>query len=127
VRAALAYGGLRYEDVADKTSGKMTESKLRRIASASQPRGAELHELWVIADTCDIPRSWLVDGQWDDGQGRATVSLPRFGEGSLNDRVELLERYVTALLTLHETEASTSEIPVPREPRQPSRRARESS
>jgi hypothetical protein len=113
VRAALAYANLRYEDVADKASPLLTAAKLRRIASARTPRGADLVELWAIADACDVPREWLERGTWDDTAGYSAVSPPRWGEGSLPDRVAVLERYVRALIELHE--AQTGEYPLPPE------------
>lgn len=111
VRATLAYANLRYEDVAERTDGTLTASTLRRIASASNPRGAELNELWSIADACQVPRDWLERGEWSDTAGRADVSPPRFGKGSLSDRVTLLERYVQALISLHRDR--TGEYPLP--------------
>lgn len=102
VRAALAYSGLRYEDVDSRTKGAMTAAKLRRIASARQPRGATLDELWIIADTCGVPRVWLEAGNWDDTQGKVEYRAPRFGEGSLEDRLEIVERHLQAVMRLLE-------------------------
>jgi len=110
----MAYAALRYEDVAEATSGQMTVSKLRRITSATGPRGADVVELWTIADVCGVPREWLEVGVWNDGGDRVSPPpslLPKFGEGELSERVALLERYVEALLTLEQSR--DSDLPLP--------------
>lgn len=113
VRAALAYAALRYEDVDARTGRGMTAAKLRRIASATQPRGATLDELWAIADACNVPRAWLETGQWDDKQGKVEYRPPTFGEGSVEHRLEILEAHVRALITLEEARSGSAlELPL---------------
>lgn len=103
VRAAVAYSGERLEVIGQRSIGT---SKLRRIASVTSPRGATLLELWSIADACGVPRTWLELGQWDDSEGRPPVRLERtnpFGPGPTEDRLEIIERYLFALLRLEES------------------------
>lgn len=103
VRAAIAYSGRTFEQIAKQTG--LGESKLRRIASATNPRGGRLHELHGIADACGVPRAWFEHGEWNDrGPAVMLVELKAgpFGGGTLEERVQLLERYVFALLTLEE-------------------------
>lgn len=119
----MAYAALRYEDVDAKTGRGMTAAKLRRIASATQPRGATLDELWVIADACNVPREWLESGKWDDEQGQMEYRPPTFGEGSVENRLGVIENYLRALIALEEAR-SGGELRLPtalREPRPPTR------
>lgn len=123
VRAALAYAGLRYEDVDAKTDDRMTAAKLRRITSSTNPRGASMDELWMIADACGVPRTWLEVGNWDDMEGNVDLRPPSFGQGSLTNRVAVIERYVAALIALEEARSGTA-LPLPpamRAPRTPVR------
>lgn len=104
VRAAIAYCGLRLDDVGQRSG--VGAPKLRRITSASNPRGATPLEMWAIADACGVPRAWLELGEWSEtGSGlpapRPEQTYP-FGAGDLEDRLEIIERYVYALLRLEE-------------------------
>ena len=60
VRAALAYANLSHEETALRTG--LSVPTLRRIVSASSPRGAGIEELWAIADACGVPRGFIEDG-----------------------------------------------------------------
>jgi hypothetical protein len=107
VRAVLAYAGLSFEQAARRSRG-INAATLRRIASASSPRGASLDELWAIADACAVPRIWLT-GEWNDNvhiavdeQQDPPSKLPKFGAGSLPERLEIVELYLKALLAAEE-------------------------
>jgi hypothetical protein len=110
VRAALAYSGLRYDELAARTP-QLGEATLRRITSPTAPRGADVVELWKIADGCGVPRSWLLYGEWDDS-GAMPLRLPRFGAGKVEDRLAVIENYLTALLILEEARHG-HELPLP--------------
>lgn len=112
VRAALAYSTLGLSEVGERSG--LGQPKLRRIASATNPRGANPLELWAIADACGVPREWLEAGEWSDLAGRADVidDLDPFGNGSTEDRVELLERYVLALLRIEAARGGQLPLPV---------------
>lgn len=130
VRAAVAYAGRSFNDVANQSG--VGVAKLRRIASAADPRGAMPLELWKIADACGVPRAWLEVGQWDDGvdqpRMRPTVTSP-FGEGDVESRLEIIERYLFALLRIEEMRGDPLPLelessPRPRERARPAGRAK---
>src|SRR4051794_19514722 len=103
VRAAIAYSGKGHDEIGRATG--LGIGKVRRIASPANPRGASVLELWSIADACGVPRAWLEVGRWDDAEV-APVPQPRqtypFGAGPVEDRLEIIERYLFALLRLEE-------------------------
>lgn len=98
VRAAIAYSGLRTDEIAQRTGDDLGVATLRRITSISRPRGATLEELWRIADACQVPRSWLERGEWTDASviGPTKVFL---GHGSSEERLEVVERYLELMLS----------------------------
>jgi hypothetical protein len=113
VRAALAYSGDGLAEIGERS--RLGQAKLRRIASQKNPRGAMPDELWAIADACGVPRAWLEIGEWNDLAGQADVpaELSPLGApgATMQDRLELVERYLLALLKL---EASrVGELPLP--------------
>lgn len=128
----MAYAALSYDDVAART--RIGESTLRRIASASRPRGATLDELWLIADACEVPRRWL-EADWKDAArvedaevaheiGHALLDRPLLGEGSVEQRLHMVEQYLHALLL--EQERQRPEL-VPPRPAAPPRKKRDTS
>jgi hypothetical protein len=112
VRAAIAYSGRAHEEVG-RLSG-LGIGKVRRIASPANPRGASLLELWSIADACGVPRAWLEVGRWDDAElepaPRPAQTYP-FGAGPVEDRLEVIERYLFALLRLEERRGDPRCVP----------------
>lgn len=126
VRAAVAYCGESFERIGQRSG--LGVAKLRRIASAAEPRGATPLELWGIADACGVPRTWLEVGQWDDAAGQPEIrpiTTSPFGQGDVEARLELIERYLFALLRIEEMRGE----PLPpllesgRSPRTPARAA----
>jgi hypothetical protein len=112
VRAALAYSGDGFADIGERSG--LGQAKLRRIASQTNPRGATPGELWAIADACGVPRAWLEIGEWNDdaGQADAPLELGPFGVGSTTERLELVERYLLALLRIEASRAGGA-LPLP--------------
>jgi len=103
VRAALAYAGLGIDEAISKIGGAFGAATLRRITSTAHPRGASLDELWLIADACGVPRSWFADGEWKD-KPAAVAAVPQpFGQGTPEQRLETVERYLAALLRLEQS------------------------
>jgi transcriptional regulator with XRE-family HTH domain len=123
VRAAIAYTGLTLEEIGARSG--LGRTKLRRIASVASPRGASPLELWSIADACEVPRSWLEDGYWNERDERpmpAPEHTHPFGVGPIEDRVEIMERYLVALIALER--ARTDPLPGNPEPTPAPERAR---
>jgi hypothetical protein len=111
VRAAVAYCGENLEQIGRASVGR---TKLRRIASATSPRGATPLELWSIADACGVPRAWLEAGVWDDRDDQPPPQRTNpFGAGSVDDRLEIIERYLLALLRLEEARGDPLPLPEP--------------
>lgn len=103
VRAAIAYRGERLDEIGERSG--LGPAKLRRIASASSPRGATPTELWSIADACGVPRAWLESGQWDETEAQppARPVHPVEMLSRVEDRLEIIERYLFALVRLEES------------------------
>jgi transposase len=89
----LAYATLSYDEAAARS--KIGEATLRRIASASAPRGATTQELMRIADACEVPHSWLLTDWHEKADWRRPTTL---GEGDTEQRLEVIEDYLRALL-----------------------------
>jgi len=124
VRAAIAYAALRVPEVAEKAD--IGEATLRRIISPTSPRGADPAELWRIADACRVPHQW-VDLAWmADDQVVTLVEAKyqdaplRLGRGTPEQRLEVIEHYLAALLTLAARRTDHDDIPLPHETRSPS-------
>jgi hypothetical protein len=65
VRAALAYANLNVKQAPEQQRLKdadISYATLTRIVSATTPRGADIEELWAIADACDVPRRFMEQG-----------------------------------------------------------------
>lgn len=65
VRAALGYANLTVKQAPREQRLKdanITYATLTRIVSATNPRGADIEELWAVADACDIPRRFMERG-----------------------------------------------------------------
>lgn len=58
IRAAIAYSAKEHAEIAE-ISGVPVHT-IRRIVSTKNPRGADLEELWLLADACGVPR-WFVE------------------------------------------------------------------
>jgi hypothetical protein len=103
VRAVLAYAALSYDDAASRMQG-LSAATLRRIASASHPRGASRDELWVIADACGLPRNWLTTDWQHKENSEAPSSKPSsLGVGNPEQRLDIIESYLSALLQAEES------------------------
>lgn len=90
----LAYAALSYDEAAARS--KIGDATLRRIASVSAPRGATTQELIAIADACGVPHSWLLTDWHEEADWRKPTTL---GEGDTEQRLEVIEDYLRALLT----------------------------
>jgi transcriptional regulator with XRE-family HTH domain len=98
VRAALAYSTFSQSEVIARSG--IGIATLRRIRLEQNARGASVEELWRLADACEVPRSWLIDGVWDDSEHAETAVLPRLDERSQEERLAIIEAHVQALLEL---------------------------
>ncbi len=84
--AALAYASIDVKAGVCVDDRAISSATLARIVSAASPRGVHtLEELETIADACEVPRSFLLDGFTPD-------------DPSLPERVEALERQLKVLL-----------------------------
>lgn len=122
VRAAIAYSGLRAEDIVEKLGGDLGLATLRRIMSETHPRSASLDEQWRIADICGVPRSWL-EGGWEEPVEQPVTRPTVFGRGDPLQRLELVERYMEAIVSQTGVTAGAPVGKAPRSSRKP-RRAR---
>ena len=96
VRAALAYANLTYADASAGTP--LSVSTLRRIASVTNPRGADDVELAAIAQACDVPPAWLGTGVWEP---HALVpSQYGFGDGDEDARLRTAEVFLAQLVAI---------------------------
>lgn len=82
VRAALAYSGMEYEQLSEKT--KIPVGTLRGITSRTRPTSGTLERLWAIADACGVPR-WFVEHGFEP---------PAEMDSDVGGRLEFLEAAV---------------------------------
>lgn len=59
-RAAIAYSGLSREDVAERSG--LALALLSNITSRTRPSGGTLDRLFLVADACGVPRSFMERG-----------------------------------------------------------------
>lgn len=88
VRAALGYAGLTVKQAPTEPRLKdadITYATLTRIVSATNPRGADIEELWAIADACGVPRRFMERG------------FVELAEAAQADRLEALANDLAAL------------------------------
>lgn len=85
-RAAMAYAGLDAKEVAQLTNiGKAT---LDRITSRTNPQSGTIDRLWIIADACQVPRSFMEHG---------FAAFSPSAEGQPEERLVALEAQVRLL------------------------------
>src|SRR4051812_8393944 len=102
VRAAMGFAGLSYDRIAELSGDSVTPINLRRICWGK--RDAKPVELAALARVLHVPMSWFEHGLWTRNADLAVVvesaspEIVSFGEGSLENRVSVLERYVADLL-----------------------------
>lgn len=121
VRAAIAYSGLRTDQVAKQLGDDLSVATLRRITSSTNPRGASLDTLTRIADVCGVPVDWLEYG-WDSTGGPTRlIEAKRFGNGTTAERLATVERVLELMLTrLEGAQAEALEAALEPEPAQSS-------
>jgi len=84
VGAALAYAGIDIKDSQSQVG--ISAATMARIVSRTSPRGAKNEmELALVADACDVPMSFLLEGFQPE-------------DPTVAERVEALERKVDLLL-----------------------------
>jgi hypothetical protein len=110
VRAAMAYAGLSRHEVADRCE-LLSEAKVRRTLDAM--RDTSPLELAQLANACDVPLSWFQRGEWsvDDHASRDAPPLV-FGQGSLDDRMRVVEHYLALLLNEAARQSASRPLPV---------------
>jgi transcriptional regulator with XRE-family HTH domain len=80
-RAALAYADIDVKDSAERVG--ISSATMQRIVSPTSPRGVRtVEELWMIADACGVPRSFMEAG---------------FEQANGDDRLASLEAQITEL------------------------------
>jgi hypothetical protein len=108
VRAAMGYAGLKLDDIAARCE-LVTPANIRRTVGAR--RDTPTAELVQIATACGVPWSWFESGVWDTTTAAEAPEL-RFGEGSVDQRVLVLETYV-ALMARALSTLGIDELPQP--------------
>lgn len=89
----MGYAGLKLDDIAARCE-LVTPASIRRTVGAR--RDTPTAELVQIAAACGVPWSWFESGVWDSAREAEAPEL-RFGEGSLDQRVLVLETYVALM------------------------------
>jgi transcriptional regulator with XRE-family HTH domain len=105
VRAAIAYTDLQQDEIVERTG--LSVGTLRRIRLKESPRGATVPELHRLADACDVPRTWLTDGKWDDSEGARSSPARDLGRGTDRERLDVIEHHLAALLDLEDQRAAS--------------------
>jgi hypothetical protein len=110
----MGYAGLKLDDIVERCE-LVTAANIRRTVGAR--RDTSSLELAQIAAACGVPYSWFERGEWSTSE-RVDKEPLAFGQGSVEDRVRVLEHYVSVLLT----QVASLSAAVP--PQAPSRGAR---
>jgi hypothetical protein len=86
-------GALKLDDIVERCE-LVTPANIRRTVGARRDTPAA--ELYQIAAACGVPWSWFEVGEWTTAP-HAEVHELRFGEGTLDQRVIVLETYVAVM------------------------------
>lgn len=109
VRAAMAYAGLSRADIAEHC-GSLSEAKIRRTLEAERDTSAL--ELMELASCCGVPLSWFERGEWT-ANADAHQPLLVFGQGSLDERLRIVEHYLALLLSEAKRQSDERPLPLP--------------
>jgi hypothetical protein len=97
----MGYAGLTAPDLVARCE-LLTTANLRRTVGAR--RDTPALELVQIAEACAVPWSWFESGHWETTQANGSDDVAaasgylRFGEGSVDERVLMLETYMGVVL-----------------------------
>lgn len=89
----MGYAGLKLDDIVERCE-LVTPANIRRTVTAR--RDTPVAELVQIAQACGVPWSWFDQGRWDVESPDEKPEL-RFGQGSTEDRLLVLETYVAVM------------------------------
>ena len=89
----MGYAGLKLDEIVERCE-LLTAANIRRTVGARRDTPAA--ELMQIAGACGVPWSWFESGQWDTSTANEQADL-RFGEGTLEQRLIVVETYLAVV------------------------------